>query len=591
MTNDTSSRPEPPPRAVSSRPPLLQSIKIRILVFALAATIIPAITLGSLSYLQNTRFLSEKIAQELRDATSQVSREIDLLIKEKLYDVRVFASSYIVSENLVKILNTDGPDVENLMAMSLIEEYLQSVRAKFSDYVELIILDLEGRLIATSAATHENATLPAGWREKMSGGQAVLGNATYDEVLKTSVILIADPIRSPGGGIIGVLGAKLSLDALDRVLADYTQTDTRETYLVNQQGKLLASSHLFTSPSRDVYLKHAVATKLFDHLGSPVTYTSYKGQTVIGTVKEVSSLGWGVVAEMDKTRAFAQIEAIQRITLVLVGGLLVGIGLCAYFLGTTIVRPLRRLSRGADQVATGNLDVDLPVHTQSEVGYLTQVFNHMVGRLRSSREELDSVNAELQEKNRELHQLSITDELTGLYNRKHLMETMRAEVSRSKRNHHTFALLVIDIDHFKRINDTFGHQKGDEVLHLLGGVFRDTVRSCDYVARYGGEEFILILPELGAGGGLEVAERIRERVAQERINPKGDRITVSIGMAMFAEHGDSPEELFQKADQALYAAKRGGRNRVVPATGRAEPPLLEPGPIRLVTPQKRESGN
>ena len=310
---------------------------------------------------------------------------------------------------------------------------------------------------------------------------------------------------------------------------------------------------------------------------------------MIGTLKVVPFLKWGVVAEMDKTRAFAQIETLQRMTLVLVGGLLIGIGLCAYWLGQTIVRPLRRLTRGADQVAAGDLEVDLPVYTQSEVGYLTQVFNHMVARLRRSRRELDSVNAELQAKNRELHQLSITDELTGLNNRKHLMETLGGEITRSKRNGHTFALLVVDIDHFKRINDTFGHQKGDEVLRRLGDVFRAAIRSCDYVARYGGEEFIVMLPEVGAAGGLEVAERIREQVSRKRINPKGDRITVSVGMAMFPEHGDSPEELFQQADQALYAAKAAGRNRVATATGR-EAPDPNQGPIRLVAREKRYTG-
>jgi len=589
MKPDSSDAPAQNTHAAYRKPPWLHSIKIRIMAFALAATIIPAITLGSLSYLQNTRFLNEKISQELRDSAAQVAREIDLLVKEKLYDVRVFASSYIVSENLVKILRSGGTTVENLVAMSLIQEYIESVRAKFSDYAELMIIDLEGHLVATSAPVRETPAMPANWRANVHSGQAIIGEASFDKSLKTRVIFIADPIRTPGGKIIGILGANLSLSAFDRVLTKYTQTDTRETYLVNTQGKVLASSHLFSSASQEVYLDHATVTRLYDHIGQPTTYTSYDGPMVIGTLNVVPTLGWGVVAEMDKVKAFSQIEALQRMTLVLVGCLLVGIGLCAYLLGLTIVRPLRRLTQGADQVAAGDLAVDLPVKTHSEVGYLTQVFNHMVGRLRRSREELDDVNAELQEKNSKLHQLSITDELTGLFNRKHLMETLDAEVTRSKRNEHTFALLVIDIDHFKLINDTYGHQKGDEVLRLLGDIFHDTVRSCDYVARYGGEEFIVMLPEVGTAGGLEVAERIRARVARESINRKGDRITVSIGMAMFAEHGDTTEVLFQQADQALYAAKTAGRNRVVKATGEIKPNQGKE-PIRLIPKGKQNTG-
>jgi len=575
--------------AAYRKPPWLQSIKMRIMVFALAATIIPAITLGSLSYRQNTHFLNEKIAQELQNAASQVSREIDLLIKEKQYDVKVFASSYIVSENLVKIIRKGGATFEKLVATSLINEYLQSVREKFSDYAELMIIDPDGHLMATSAAVHAVPALPASWREDVSSGQPVIGDAYFDENLKTRVILIADPIRTPDGKVIALLGAKLSFSAFDRLLT-YTKTDTRETYIINKQGKILASAHLFSSPHREVDLDHARVAKLYDHEGQPTTYVSYAGQTVIGALKVVPSLGWGVVAETDKSKAFSPIESLQRTTLILVGCLLVGIGLCAYILGATIVSPLRRITQGADQVAAGNLAVALPVNTHSEVGYLTQVFNHMVDRLRRSREELDNVNSELQEKNNKLHQLAITDELTGLFNRKHLMETLNAEITRSKRNDHSFALLVIDIDHFKLINDTYGHQKGDEVLHLLGYIFNDTVRSCDYVARYGGEEFIVILPEVGTADGLEVAERIRERVARESINRKGDRITVSIGMAMFAEHGATTELLFQQADKALYAAKTAGRNRVVTAIGEIKPNQGKE-PIRLIPKGKQNTGH
>ena len=99
-----------------------------------------------------------------------------------------------------------------------------------------------------------------------------------------------------------------------------------------------------------------------------------------------------------------------------------------------------------------------------------------------------------------------------------------------------------------------------------------------------------MLPEVGKAGGREVAERIRQRVARERINPKGDRITVSIGMAMFAEHGESPETLFQQADQALYAAKTTGRNRVVAATGHVAPHPPK-GPVRVVSMEKRKTSH
>ena len=249
----------------------------------------------------------------------------------------------------------------------------------------------------------------------------------------------------------------------------------------------------------------------------------------------------------------------------LVVGLLLFIGLGAYLLGLTLVRPLDRLTGGASKVAAGDLEVDLPVLSRSEVGYLTEVFNDMVARLRQGREELAAINKTLRKKNKELHELSITDSLTGLYNRKHLMETLDNEVARSKRHKHDFAVLVIDIDHFKEYNDTYGHLAGDEVLSRLASVFKKSVRSCDYVARYGGEEFILVLPEIGPEDGVKAAERIRKKVVKENFAGDGEprEVTVSVGVASYPKDGDDPQAIIRHADAALYKSKESGRNQVV----------------------------
>jgi diguanylate cyclase (GGDEF)-like protein len=254
----------------------------------------------------------------------------------------------------------------------------------------------------------------------------------------------------------------------------------------------------------------------------------------------------------------------------MVSGLLLGIGLTAYILGLTIVRPLDRLTKGAAKVAAGDLQVDLPVLSGGEVGYMTEVFNDMVARLHQGRDDLAAINNTLSERNRELAQLSVTDSLTGLYNRKHLMETLANEVARARRHKRPFSVLMIDIDHFKKHNDSFGHLAGDELLSKIASIFRESIRSVDYVARYGGEEFLVMLPETALTGGLESAERIRTRVAMETFGNGSKQITVSIGVAGFREHGDAPESIIVSADAALYQAKRRGRNRVVRASTRRE---------------------
>jgi len=178
---------------------------------------------------------------------------------------------------------------------------------------------------------------------------------------------------------------------------------------------------------------------------------------------------------------------------------------------------------------------------------------------------LAAANEALREKNKQLEELSITDSLTGLYNRTHLMDTLAGEVARSRRHNRPFTLLIMDIDHFKRYNDTYGHLAGDEALRRTGFLLKESVRSSDYAARYGGEEFILILPETGAEDGVEMAERIRNQIAEKEMGSDGSplKVTVSVGVASFPRDGDDPHSLMKRADAALYEAKRRGRNRVV----------------------------
>jgi diguanylate cyclase (GGDEF)-like protein len=239
------------------------------------------------------------------------------------------------------------------------------------------------------------------------------------------------------------------------------------------------------------------------------------------------------------------------VTLGLIATVLLGIGLTAYLLALTIVRPLNRLTAAAARVAVDDLEVDLPVESRGEVGYLTAVFNRMVSRLRHGREELQK--------------LSITDGLTGLYNRRHLMETLTTELEQA-RNLYSVAVLMIDIDHFKQYNDSEGHLAGDALLVRVASLFRGAIRDDDYAARYGGDEFLVLLRATGHNEAVPVAERLQAHVAQAMTS--GGHVTVSVGIAAFPTHGTTPEAVIGRADAALYDAKKSGRNRIALAGGR-----------------------
>jgi diguanylate cyclase (GGDEF)-like protein len=293
----------------------------------------------------------------------------------------------------------------------------------------------------------------------------------------------------------------------------------------------------------------------------------------VGALRQVPELEWGIVAHKDRAQAYAAIVRMRNYTLLLICTVLLGIGVAAYLICLTIVRPLNRLTRGSTEVAGGQLELRLPVYGRSDVGYMTEVFNDMVARLRKFHDENVAITEELRERNVELHEISITDGLTGLYNRTYMPEALAREMARAKRHERSFSILMIDIDHFKRFNDTHGHQAGDDVLLGVAQILKSSVRACDYAARYGGEEFLVLLTETEGAGARDFAEKLRLRV--EAMSPvTEDVVTVSIGVASFPDNGEDLVSIIRDADAALYRCKRNGRNQVALARGRTK--KLEP---------------
>jgi diguanylate cyclase (GGDEF)-like protein len=173
----------------------------------------------------------------------------------------------------------------------------------------------------------------------------------------------------------------------------------------------------------------------------------------------------------------------------------------------------------------------------------------------------DDVEAQYHE---EIYRLMTTDGLTQLHNRRYFDEMLDREVARAKRYKRTFSLLVFDIDHFKRINDQFGHLAGDAILRQLGAVLLGRLRVNDVLARVGGEEFALITPEVGLDGATELAGKINRLIGDTRFEFDGTRVdvTVSVGVAEWQPHYEDPADLFHAADDKMYEAKRNGRNQV-----------------------------
>ena len=166
-----------------------------------------------------------------------------------------------------------------------------------------------------------------------------------------------------------------------------------------------------------------------------------------------------------------------------------------------------------------------------------------------------------------IHNMAIQDGMTGIHNKRYFMEFLEREIAVATRHGHPLTLVMFDVDHFKKINDTYGHLAGDAVLKDLAARIRPRIRREDLFARYGGEEFACVLPSTALGGGIVFAEHLRSIIEERPCAFENHAIpfTISLGVTtMHRETGVNPQELIKRADENLYAAKRGGRNRVIP---------------------------
>jgi diguanylate cyclase (GGDEF)-like protein len=194
----------------------------------------------------------------------------------------------------------------------------------------------------------------------------------------------------------------------------------------------------------------------------------------------------------------------------------------------------------------------------------------LVARMKTGRR-IAALEARLRAAERIARQLSLTDALTGAYNRRHLIDELPLECERARRHRHALSLAICDIDHFKKINDTHGHAAGDEVLRVFARLLRESVREIDWVARFGGEEFVVVLPATEHAGALQVADKLRLQAESLLVPYAGDaiRLTASFGVATIEPgwpQSPPPEALIEQADLCLYRSKQAGRNRVTGAT-------------------------
>lgn len=379
----------------------------------------------------------------------------------------------------------------------------------------------------------------------------------------------AAPIQRDGRNV-GVLGIHANWDWAAQVIGTVLPPQARsagiEVFIFDRNGNVIFApdgrSQQLARKGLRLPAVEAEAAVLPWHDGGAFLTAAAR----LPSTGPATDLGWTIVAREPAKLAFAAVDEATRkalligLLIALTGALLAGVA--AHRFGVD----MRRMARAVRDVEAGVAGARIPsAGSSAEMRTLSRAVGSMTHRLVTAREELERQvrqrTHELEIVNAELGRQAQTDALTGLLNRRVFDPMLVRLLADARRNGRELSVMMIDADHFKRINDVHGHPVGDRALRMLADTLRDRLRASDVIARFGGEEFAVILPETPSSKARKTAQALADRIAGQS-DPVWGVVTVSIGVSSCGDGMMPPEELLRQADEALYQAKAEGRNRV-----------------------------
>ncbi|WP_340679744.1 diguanylate cyclase [Paraglaciecola sp.] len=395
--------------------------------------------------------------------------------------------------------------------------------------------------------------------------------SNIDEPLR--FVDFAAPVQKSTGELIGVVATHANWSWIAEVLASTMPQNAKqrgvEIFIVDKNNQVLypfKSIGVVKIPEKS----STIVTQ------KPILWEDgteyFSTQIAVNTMRE-TELGWRVIVRQRAEHALSTANSLLHTFLWLsLSGTIVSM-LFAYKLASQFSKPVETLANIAKQIEQGNGLVNFNINNKlTEINSLAKSLQTMTSTLFNREYALGEINRTLEQKvlertsaleiaNDDLKQLARRDALTGLSNRLAMTEALRHEYLLYKRSGIRFALIILDVDHFKRVNDNHGHNTGDIVLKHIATLLNHSIRETDFVARFGGEEFIVLLPNTD-DAAITVAEKIRSTIADSQF-PVVKQITISLGVAIADPKDHSQDELIQRADVALYQAKNTGRNKVI----------------------------
>ncbi|MDN3576359.1 diguanylate cyclase [Chitinimonas viridis] len=559
------------------------------LAFA-AVSVLMAVLLSALLGRLTADALRQDIGTSLTELADQMRARLDAGLADRLRTVELLAS-------LQQMRDSDTAVADNRFL-------LEKLRRNDIKIAWIGFADVDGKVVYSADGILEGANVAARpWF--ISGKQGPFVGDVHEAKLLAKILPppasgeplrfvdVAAPVFGTTGHLRGVLGVHLSWewarDIEQHVFTASRRASGVETFVLNREGQTLLAPQGRAGVLLPVNLD-AAAT------GSGQLLRWPDGQDYVTTLvktrgyDEYAGLGWSIVSRQAAQEAYAPVRQMQDMVRAIGAAMAVLFALFGLWLARRIAQPLHQLSHVADRLRGGEMNAQIPTSsTFVETAQLAGSFRHLVDALKAEQGKLQALNESLEEQvakrtealdvaNRHLftsleerqrlvarlEELVHTDSLSGLLNRRALHERSAIELVRLERQPAPLALMIFDIDHFKRINDQHGHEAGDEAIRLLARTATGVLREVDILARFGGEEFVALLPDTPLAAAIAVAERLRLAIAAISIvTPAGPiGMTASFGLAAW-EPGLSLDILISRADKALYGAKHGGRNRLV----------------------------
>jgi diguanylate cyclase (GGDEF)-like protein len=528
------------------RKPIL-SIRGRLIVLALLAVV--PLMLDRVRLLEVSR--TERIELAHNQVTEMAKRGVDAQ-REIITNVRAL---------LQVVARADIPAIAQGEECN---RYLAGFAADIPWLKGLSIVGANGRVVCatTRRAVGLDISDRSYFRDAMRSREFTLSNYLMERVRGSPAIMAAFPALSSRDGRRSVILAAVDLDWVGRLAATVGQRSGAVVLMIDAKGTLLAAHPASESWVGKSFVTQPLVIDMLTRDEGTATLNGLDGVRRIYAFIRVPWTDARLAVGLDERTVLRRVDREIGIAYTQLGlfGLLVL--MVAWFGGERlIVEPIRALSRMAQRFGRGDLDVRPTQEAwATEFAPLAAALNDMASKL-AARER------DLREANEHLAELASIDALSGLANRRSFDAQLASDWQHAARRKQQIALLMIDVDHFKPFNDTYGHVEGDDCLRNIGKALVRVAGPTDFAARYGGEEFALLLPGADIVTAIRTAEKVRHAVEALRIThapAPAHQVTVSVGVAsLVPAAGENAEVLVEAADAGLYAAKRRGRNTVV----------------------------